>query len=133
MKNEIHLTTLNGWAGRGLFTPHPFLSPSKICHTYSAMKKRGTIISDLKEDPKHLWSTWCTPFVLLTSELLYRKSANFALWRNIDIDCILKQISNPFNFSWVFKDVKILINMATILMMSAKMATPGLLKIEVLK
>ena len=37
-------------------------------------------------------------------------------------------ISNSFNFFWVFKDF--LINMVTILMMSAKLATQGLLKIK---
>ena len=31
---------------------HPPLSPSKICHTYSAMKRLGTIISDLKKTQK---------------------------------------------------------------------------------
>ena len=38
-------------------------------------------------------------------------------------------IPNSFNFSWVFKDF--LINLFIILMMSAKMATPGLLNITV--
>ena len=38
-------------------------------------------------------------------------------------------ISNPFNIFWVFKDV--LINIVTILIMSAKMVTLGLLKIKV--
>ena len=64
MKNGIHLTTLNGWGegggffggggGGGLFPPPPPppLSPSKICHTYSAIKKLGTIISDLKKTQK---------------------------------------------------------------------------------
>ena len=64
MKNGIHLTTLNGWGEGGGFLPPPPpppppktpppppLSPSKICHTYSAIKKLGTIISDLKKTQK---------------------------------------------------------------------------------
>ena len=53
MKNGIHLTTLNGWGeGGGFLPPPPPRSPSKICHTYSAMKRLGTIISDLKKTQK---------------------------------------------------------------------------------
>ena len=49
---------MKGEGGGFLHTPpppppvHPPLSPSKICHTYSAMKRLGTIISDLKKTQK---------------------------------------------------------------------------------
>ena len=42
-----------------------------------------------KEDPKNILITWHTPWVLLTSAFFHRKSANFAISRNTDIDCIL--------------------------------------------
>ena len=41
---------------------------------------------------------------LLTSAFFHRKSVNFAISRNTDIDCILIHISIYFNFSWVFID-----------------------------
>ena len=42
-----------------------------------------------KGDPKKIWITWYTPSVLLVSATFHRKSANFAISRNIEIDCIL--------------------------------------------
>ena len=53
------------------------------------------------------------------------KSANFAISKDVDIDC--------FNsFSFFFESLKVvLIHMVIILMMSAKMATLGLLKIKI--
>ena len=58
-----------------------------------------------------IWITWHTPWVPLTSAIFHPKSANFAISRNTCKD-------------WLDKKV-------TMLMMSAKMATPGLLKIKV--
>ena len=69
------------------------------------------------------------PWVLLTSEIFHLKSANFVMSRNTDIDCILIHNFQFLNFSWVFQDF--LINLVTIMMMSAKMATPSLLKTTV--
>ena len=60
----------------------------KICHTYRTMMKLGSYTLP-KEDPKNIWITWHTPWVLLTSAFFHRKSANFAISRNTDIDCIL--------------------------------------------
>ena len=34
-----------------------------------------------KEDPKDIWITWYTPWVLLTTTFFHRKSANFAISR----------------------------------------------------
>ena len=55
---------------------------------------------------------WYTPWVLLTSTFFHKKSTIFAISRNTDIDCILK-------------------NMVEILMMLTKLATLDLLKIKV--
>ena len=61
--------------------------------------------------------------------IFHRKSADFSVSRNTDIDCILKQF---LTLSTVFESLKIvLINMVTILMMSAKIATLGLLEMWV--
>ena len=38
-------------------------------------------------------------WVLLTSAFSYQITANIVISRNTDIDCILMQISNSFNFS----------------------------------
>ena len=59
----------------------------------------------------------------------YRKSANFVISINADIDGIWYIISNSFNFSWVLNIF--LIKLVIILMMLAKMANSGLLKITV--
>ena len=65
----------------------------------------------------------------MRSGFFHRKSANFAISRNTDIDCILTQFQDLITF---FDSLKIvLINMVTILMMSTKLATLGLLKIKV--
>ena len=60
----------------------------------------------------------------------HRKSANFAISRNTDIDCI--SIHNFYLF-WLFLILYrfFVINMVKILMMSTKMATLGLLKMKV--
>ena len=82
-----------------------------------------------KKDPKNIWIIWRIPWVLLSSAIFQRKSANFAISRNTCIDCTWYKIMNSFKFSWFFKDF--LIKKVTILMMSAKIATPDLLKITI--
>ena len=95
----------------------------KICHTYPIMMKLGP-----KEDPKNIWITWHTPWVLLTSAFLHGKSANL-LYQEIHLHIAFWFIiSIYFNFYWIFIDC--FNNMVKILMMSPKMATPGLLKIK---
>ena len=61
--------------------------------------------------------------------IFHRKSANFSISRNADIDCIL--IHNFYFYTFVESLKIVLINLVTIMLMSAKMATPGLLKIKV--
>ena len=70
----------------------------KICQTYPTMMKLGSYTLP-KEDPKNIWITWHTPWVLLTSAFFHWKSANFAISRDTDIDCIL--IHNFYLF-WLF-------------------------------
>ena len=117
----LELLTDGGW--EGLKRP----SLTKICHTYPTMMKLGNYTLP-KEDPK-IWIMWHTPWILCRSGFFHRKSANFAISRNTDIDCILTQFQDLITF---FDSLKIvLINMVTILMMSTKLATLGLLKIKV--
>ena len=80
----------------------------KICHTYQAMMKLGTIIPCLKKiqkinEPRH------TSSILLTSAFIHQKSANFAMLRNTNIDYIFLESLRI-----------VLISMVTILIMSAK-------------
>ena len=76
-------TAANGWRG----TKKAFSLP-KICHTYPTMMRLGSYTLP-KEDPKNIWITWQTPWLLLTSAFFHWKSANFVISRNTDIDCIL--------------------------------------------
>ena len=100
-----------------------------MCHTYLAMMKLGSYTLP-KTDPKNIWITWDIPWVLLTSAIFHQKSANFAISRNKCIDCIFDtKFSVLLTFLESFKIV--LIRKVTIFMMSAKMATPGLLKITI--
>ena len=89
--------------------------------------KIGTVIPYLKKiqkmyEPRDtlLDFCWHQHFSPVISKFCYIK-------KYIVFLCI---ISNSFNFFWVFKDC--LINMVAILMMSAKMASLGLVKIKVL-
>ena len=69
---------------------------------------------------------------MLASEFFHCKSAGFAVSSNTNIDCVL--VHNFLFRLTYFECLKIfLINMVTILMMSAKMATLGLIKIKVNK
>ena len=83
-----------------------------------------------KEDQKNTKITWHTPWFLLTSAFFHQKSGNFVISTNTDKDCILAQNLSLFLNS--LESWKIfLINLVIILMMSAKMVTPGLFKITV--
>ena len=60
----------------------------KICHTYPAMMKLCTVIPYLKKIQKRNESP-DTPFEFCRHQhSFYRKSANFAISRNADIDSI---------------------------------------------
>ena len=104
----------HGWGGQKVPLP-------KICHTYPTMTKLGTVIAYLKKIQKYmdhvtqpLTSADISIFSPEISKFCYIKKYRYRLY---------------FSFSWVFKDL--LINLVKILMMWAKMTTPGLLKITV--
>ena len=90
----------------------PFLP--KICHTYPIMMKLGTIIPYLKEIQK-LYKSRDTPLKFCWHRAFYqRKSAMF--------ECLLI----------LFESLKVvLINMIAVLMVSARLATSGLLKVKI--
>ena len=96
----------------------------KFCHTYPITMKVGRYTL-CKKDLKNIWIMWHTPWLLLTSAIFHRKSSNLAISRNKCIDCILMQFLIILTFRKIF-----LIKKFTVLTMSKKMATPGLLKIK---
>ena len=81
------------------------VSLPKICHTYPTNMKLGTVI----------------PYLKKTQEIYESREAPLEFCRH--------QHFFMGKMFWVFKDF--LINMVTILMMSAKLGTPGLLKIKI--
>ena len=98
----------------------------KICHTYPKMMKLGTVIPYLRKVPKKIWITWHIPWVLLTSDFFHRRSANFVISRNTDIDTKFLILLTFLESLKIF-----LIKKSYNLMMSAKIASPSLLKITV--
>ena len=88
--NPIQYGLLRGCSRMGWRLGRKSSPPSlpKNCQTYLAMMKLGSYTLP-NEDPKNIWITWPTPWVLLTSEFFYEKSINFAISRNTDIDFIL--------------------------------------------
>ena len=114
----------------GKMSPFP-----KICLTYPAIMKLGTVIPYLKKIKKNILITWNTAWVLLTSALFYHKSGFFIVSRNTDIDCIwihnLKFFLTFFLFKTFFESLKVFsANMVVILMMSAILAALDLLKVK---
>ena len=99
----------------------------KICHTYPTMMKLGTVIPYLKKIQK-IYESRDTPLEFYWHQHFFTGNQQILLYQEIQIKIAFWYIiSNSFDFSWVF----FLINLVIILMMSAKMATAGLLKITV--
>ena len=75
----------HGWRVARKFTPIP-----KICHTYPATMKGGTVIPHAKKIQK-VYESRDTLLGLcsLGYAFFHRKSANFVISSNTDIDCIL--------------------------------------------
>ena len=102
---------------------------SKICHLYLAMMKLGTVIPYLKKIQKIYESRdtpldfcWHQHFLTEISKFCYTKKYRYRLHFDTWFLILLTFLGS----------LKIVItNMVTILMMSAKKATPGLLKIKV--
>ena len=101
----------------------------KSCHTYPTMMKLGTLIPYLKEIQK-IYKSRDTPFEFCWHQHFLQEISKF---------CYIKKYRYRFYFDTLFLILltffeswkTFLINMITILMMSAKMATLGLLKIKV--
>ena len=104
------------WLGRGQKAP-PLLP--KICHIYPTMMKLGTLIAYLKKIQK-LYESRDTPPELSWHQHIkkYRYRLHFDTWF-----LILLTFLESLNI--------FLINMVIILMMSAKIATLGLLKTKI--
>ena len=94
-----------------------------IYHTYPTMMKLGRGITLPKDDLKRYEPRNTSPEFWWHQHFFTGNHQIIVISRKTDIDCTLI-ISNSFKFSWVFKDF--LINI-----MTAKMATPGLLKTTV--
>ena len=71
--------------GGGVKKPPPSLI--SVTHTYNDETWHSYTLP--KEDRKNTWITSHTPWLLLTSAFCHRKSANFAISWNTDIDCVL--------------------------------------------
>ena len=78
------LNTAHGQGGRG-GEKGPF---PKICHTYPTKIDLATVIPYPKKIQKYI-NHVTYPSVLLTSAFYHHKSANFAMSRNAEVDCVL--------------------------------------------
>ena len=103
----------------------PPLPPPKTSHTYPTKMKLGTIIPDLKKTQK-LYESGDTPLKLCRHQNFFIGNQQILLYQKMQIQIAFwYMISKYFNF---FESLKtFLINMVKILMMLAKLATPGLL------
>ena len=100
-----------------------------FCHTYPTMMKLGTVIPYIRKIQKKYKSRdtsfefcWLSIFSPVKSKFCYIKKYTYRL-----------EFDRQFLILWTFLEslVIVLINMVTILMMSAKIITPGLLEIRV--
>ena len=119
-----HFWAAHGWGGAKAPLPSP-----KICHTYPTIMKFGTITPYLKKMQKTYESRDTHPEFCWHHHFL----------PEISKFCSIKKYSYKLHIGTYFlmlltvlEYLKIIsINLVIILMVSAKMATPGLLKIEV--
>ena len=81
--------------GEGGVAKNPSPPLPKICHTYPAIMKLGTVTPYLKKIQK-IYELRDTHFESPDISIFYRKSENFPLPRNTDIDCILTHNFNLF-------------------------------------
>ena len=68
----------------------------KICNTYPAMLKLGTVIPFLKKIQK-IYESSNTALEFCCISIFHRKSGSFAIQRNADADCI---VINNFSFNF---------------------------------
>ena len=116
--------TANGWVGGGWPPPLP-----KICYIYPTMMKLDTVIPYLEKTQKlYEWRDtptefcWFQHFLPEISKFCYIKKYKYRLHFDTSFLILLTFLESLNIF---------LINLVIILMMSVKMATPGLLKITV--
>ena len=88
------------WGQRGGATKKAPLP--KICHTYPAMMKLGTVIPYLKKTQK-LFESHDTPLELCWNQHFFIGNHQTLLYQNTDKIPFRYIISNYFNFFWVFK------------------------------
>ena len=112
----------HGWGAKRPSLP-------KICHRYPTMMKIGTVIPCLKKIRK-IYESRDTHSEFCWHQHFFTGNQQILLYQEIQIQIAFWYIiSNSFNFSWICK--YFLINLVIVLMMSAKMATSGLLEITV--
>ena len=116
--------SLSGEGGGGLKRR----SLPKICHTYPTMMELATVTLYLKKIWK-IYESHDTPIDFCWHQHFFTGNQQILLNQEIQI-AFWYLISNILTFLDFLKIV--LINMVTILMMSAKMANPGLLQIKVI-
>ena len=92
---DVHFRSCSRMEERGGAKTPPL---PKICHTYPAMIKLGTVIPYLKKLQKIYDSRDTHHLILLTSAFFHRKTAKFAISRNTNIDCTLVHNFESFNF-----------------------------------
>ena len=111
----------------GFFTPEWVLTLFRMgLFGAPTVMKLGTVIPYLKEIQKS-YNHLTHPLSSADISIFHQKSAFFIISRNTNIDCIL--IHNLYLFLIFLESLKVvLINMLTILMISAKLATLGFLK-----
>ena len=101
----------------------------KICHTYPTTMKLDTVIPYLRKIQK-IYKSRDTSLEFCWHQHFFKENQRILLHQEIQIQIRFWYIiSNSFNFSWVFNNC--FNKHVTILMMPAKMATLGVLKIRV--
>ena len=113
-----------GLGGKGVKKP-PL---PKICHTCPTIMKLSTVIPYLKKIQK-IYESRDTPLIFADISIFTREISKFCSFKKYRYRL---HFGTQFLILTFFESLKIvLINMVTILMMSGKMATLGLLKIKV--
>ena len=83
--NPIHVRPFRSCSRTGATRPPP-KNLSQI--SYSNDTRRYYTLP--KEDPKNIYITWHTPWILLITAFFYKKLTTFVITRNTDIHCILR-------------------------------------------
>ena len=98
-------------------------SVPKICYTYSTMMKLGTVIPYLKKTQKS-YESRDTPLEFCQHQHFFIGNQQILLYQKIQIQIENTDLLTFFEFLKIF-----FVSMVKSLIMSAKLAAPGLLKI----